>query len=135
MSHLEVQDEERCISKPEPLPEDYLETTKRARLECSVRNFLLRSACRTDCFYTTREVQRQPRKISEWWIDSSEERMTPQKQEVVEKHYVSLPSIIFSNSSNPRHRLHISCLICPPLDSHEKAKLKFEEEILQSIER
>lgn len=134
-------EEEEVISasnvlKPLPLPENFLETDPVDRLECSVRNFLLRSACKVDCFYTVKEEMKHTKEGADEWLDSEdEEDELPYEERFVEKHFVALPSIIFSNSENPHHKLHITCLVSPRLEDHEKERLKFQEDVLISVEK
>ena len=95
----------------------------------------MRSACKAECFYTIREEKKKIAKdpLPEWWLDSEDEEEV--KKMFIEKHYLALPSIIFSNSENPNHKLHITCLVSPPLTEHEKKKLKFQEDVLISIDK
>ena len=46
-----------------------------------------------------------------------------------EEHWVALPSIIYSNSGNPNHKLHITCMAIPPLTAYELKELKKEDDV------
>lgn len=93
----------------------------------------MRSACKAECFYTTRE---EIKRSSEEFLDLEESEDEEEfKKRFIEKHYVTLPSIIYSKSENPDHKLHITCLVKPPLNEQEKKKLKFEEDVLISIDK
>ena len=48
----------------------------------------------------------------------------------IEKHYVTLPSIVFRNSDDPGHKHHLKCLASPPLEKNEKEKQIFENGVL-----
>lgn len=121
---------------PSTLPLNADETCLVDRLVSAVRSFLLMSAYKAECFYTTREEIKKRKPLEEWWLDSeeSEDEEEP-KERFIEKHYVALPSIIYSHSENPNHKLHINCLVNPPLEEHEKKKLKFQEDVLISIDK
>ena len=67
----------------------------------------MRGACKADSFYTIREeIKKVDQEPSDNWLDieESEDEEAFEKR-FVEKHYAVLPSIIFSNSENPRHKL------------------------------
>ena len=112
------------------LPSRAKDTIEIERLECSVRNFLLRSACKANTFYTIREEKHViPQENEENDVDSEE----AEKNKYTEKHMVALPSVFLCNSNNPRNKLHITCLVSPPLQEHEEKRLKYEDEYLLSM--
>ena len=115
-----------------PLPIRAKDTVEIERLECSVRNFLLRSACKANTFYTIRdEKQVIPQENEADDVDSEK----ADKNKYTEKHMVALPLVFLCNSNNPRNKLHINCLVSFPLQEHEERKLKYEDEYLLSIEK
>ena len=124
--------------KAPSLPSNFSETVWVDRLECSVRNFLLRSACKLGCFYTVIEEKKKVKRNAEEWLDSDpedEDEELSYEERFSEKHYAALPSIIFSNSENPRHKLHVNCLVRPPLSEYQREQLDFQEEVLISIDK
>ena len=97
-----------------------------------MRNFLLRSACKANAFYTIREEKHAIPHENEGDDVGSEEAVA---NKYTEKHMVALPSVFLSNSNNPRNKLHITCLVSPPLQEYEEKRLKYEDEYLLSIEK
>ena len=89
---------------------------------------------KAECSHTIREEKKKIDKVpSDKWWDSEESGDEEEfKKKFIEKHYAVLPSIIYSKSHNPDHKLHITCLVNPPLEEHEKKKLKFQEDVLIS---
>ena len=112
---------------PAPLPTRVEETSMIDRLESSVRSFLLRAASRVNSFYTI--IEKNCKKVAQnnqWWLDEDDNV----DDKYTEKHYVALPSIVFSNSENPGHKHHLKCLASPPLEKNKEDKLLFENEVL-----
>ena len=136
-------DEKKAFSqgmdeKAPPLPANFSETFWVDRLECSVRNFLLRSACKVGCFYTVKEEKKSLKRIVDEWLDNDsedEEEELLYEEMFNEKHFVALPSIVISNSENPNHKLQVNCLVSPPLTDYQKERLEIHEEVLLSIEK
>ena len=90
------------------------------------------SACKANAFYTIREEKQViPEENEADYVDGEE----AEKNKYTEKHMVALPSVFLCNSSNPRNKLHINCLVSPPLQEHEEKRLKYEDEYLLSIEK
>ena len=127
----------RKSTPPVPLPHRVEDTSMIDRLESSVRSFLLRAATKVNCFYTvlekTQKEQIVPGEDNEWWLDSDEEDGA--ENAYTEKHYVALPSIVFSNSENPGHKHHVKCLASAPLGKKEEEQLKFENDVLVKKDR
>jgi hypothetical protein len=72
----------------------------------------------------------------DWWLEPEDDEIALQyDQRYYEEHYVAFPSIIFGIKPNPHHKLHLNCLVSPPLDESEKNAFKFEEKVLISIEK
>ena len=92
----------------------------------------MRSACKANTFYTIREEKQVIPVENEGDDVDSEEA---EKNKYTEKHIVALPSVFLCNSNNPRNKLHITCLVSPPLQEHEERKLRYEDEYLLSIEK
>ena len=90
------------------------------------------------CFYTVKEDKKNFKgKADRWFCCESEDEDEElfYEERFIEKHYVALPSIIFSNSENPRHKLHVNCLVNPPLTNYQKKKVDFQEEVLIGIDK
>ena len=124
-------------SLPAPLPLKVEDSTFVDRLESSVRSFLLRAANKANCFYTVirkiKKMQAGAGQQKKWWLDLDDE--DEGEFTYTEKHYVALPSIVFSNSENPRHMRHLMCLASPPPSEHEAAQLNFENNVLVSMDK
>ena len=128
----EIKEEDFVTKTVQPLPANAEETCLIERLESAVRSFILRSACKVDCFYTIRKAEVKPKAQNlDESLSSDEESDEP---DYVEDHYVALPSIVFSNSPNPDHKHHINCLTSPPLDKEELSWIAGKEVLLTKIE-
>jgi len=132
--------EKRSMSMVEPkqsFSTEKEETCLIERFGGAVRNFILRSACKVDCFFTIKEevpeTQEKLKQRNERKIFNLEEDNKELFKEYTEKHFVALPSIIFAKSRNPRHKLHLTCHVSPPLEPEEIEDFKFNENVLRCI--
>lgn len=98
---------------------------------------MLRAANKANCFYTLIEKTVKKQAVAdgdrEWWLDSDEKDEAEPTTMV--KHYVALPSIVFSKSENPDHKYHLRCLARPPLEKHEEDQLKLDNYVLLKMTR
>ena len=143
-------DIKKSEDRPTPLPLKAKNASHADRFECSVRNFILRSACKVDNFFTIRDENGSNTEESEGKeqlfqelededlessLFESEHFQESFKSRVTEKHLIALPSVINCRSGNPSHKLHINCLVSPPLKDHEVKKLKFEDDLIKFIDK
>ena len=113
----------------EPLPKNFKDATSVDKLICAVRNLVLRMANKAGCFFTIRSVAEPKYEKGSYWDYAFED----QAPEYVETHWVGLPQIIYAESDNPLHQLHIKCMIMPPITIREHRIIQIEIDLIRRM--